>query len=367
MTIPDPTPTESRFLGCLLGGALGDALGYPVEFVRSAEQIANRFGVRAPENLAYAGEEAFISDDTQMTLFSAEALVRARALGSSSVTHFALGAYQRWFATQAMSPSGTGRGCGGQGLLLAEPRLHARRAPGATCLGALALSFTRRAIATVEDPPNGSKGCGAVMRAAPFGLAATTREQAFLHARDAAVLTHGHPSAFLSAAYLAALVYDIARGATLEQSMDHADGLLSTQPEHQELTAALVKAREIAKQRALSCEAIEKIGGGWVGEEALAIGIACALTATAGDVAQTLWRAVMHGGDSDSTGSIAGNLVGTMFGVEALPSQWLQQLELRTLVVRLAQDLYACSAQQRCPDSTDYPTASGALLASDSG
>ncbi len=104
----------------------------------------------------------------------------------------------------------------GQGLLLAEPRLHARRAPGGTCLGALAQSFMGRPLPTVESPLNYSKGCGAVMRSAPFGLAARTRSDAFRNARDAAVLTHGHPSGYLSAAYLAALIFDLVRGSSIE-------------------------------------------------------------------------------------------------------------------------------------------------------
>ncbi|MDI3287331.1 ADP-ribosylglycohydrolase family protein [Polyangium sp. 15x6] len=360
MSTREASPSEDLFLGCLLGGALGDALGYPIEFVRSEKQIIERFGATAPPDLSYASEVR-VSDDTQMTLFSAEALLRARSAGSGAIVPFALGAYQRWYVTQEMAPRDRVRHRSGEGLLLADPRLYARRAPGQTCLSALSSSFTRPSIATIDDPPNGSKGCGAVMRAAPFGLAARTREDAFVAARDAAVLTHGHPSGYLSAAYLAALVHDIAQGATLEEAMGLVDALLIREREHQEVAAALARARALAAGGALSPSAIEQLGGGWVGEEALAIAIACALQATARDVAQTLWRAVAHGGDSDSTGSITGNLVGVMFGASALPMQWLSQLELRDLIERVARDLHAAAMGRGCPDPTDYPAADGVV------
>lgn len=355
-------PLEDRFVGCLVGGALGDALGYPIEFTRAADEIAARFGVSAPFDLDYDGP-ALISDDTQMTLFSAEALVRARQAKAREITPFALGAYQRWYATQELSPRGRERRRSGQGLLLAEAGLFARRAPGNTCLSALALSFTRQALANVRDPPNGSKGCGAVMRSAPFGLAASTREEAWMLARDAGVLTHGHPSGFLSGAYLAALVYDLARGVALEEALPLADALLVQEPEHDELGAVLARARLLAAQGAPTAAAIEELGGGWVGEEALAIGVACALGANRENVAEILWRAVAHSGDSDSTGSIAGNLVGAQLGVQALPERWRARLELGALVERVARDLYAAAIEARELDTGDYPPFDGVVRA----
>jgi ADP-ribosylglycohydrolase len=229
------------------------------------------------------------------------------------------------------------------GALMADPRLHARRAPGNTCLAALAQSFTRGRLATVEDPPNGSKGCGAVMRSAPFGLAARDRAEAFREARDAGVLTHGHPSGYLSAAYFAAVVFDVARDAPLADAMRRADELLAVEAESGETRAAIEGARRVAAHGAPSRAALEGLGGGWVGEEALAIAIACALTAGDG-VAAALWRSVVHGGDSDSTGSLTGNLLGAMRGEGALPAAWLAELELRDVVERVARELHEVTA-----------------------
>jgi ADP-ribosylglycohydrolase len=52
---------------------------------------------------------------------------------------------------------------------------------------------------------------------------------------------------------------------------------------------------------------------------------------------------VNHDGDSDSTGALAGNLLGTMHGADAIPSSWLEPLELRDAIVTIATDLYECA------------------------
>ena len=104
------TPSRrDRFLGCLLGGAAGDALGAPVEFMKRAT-ILERFGPRGITSYAPAyGRTGAITDDTQMTLFTAEGLLRAYVRGErrgighvpSVVAH----AYLRWLKTQGTAPA----------------------------------------------------------------------------------------------------------------------------------------------------------------------------------------------------------------------------------------------------------------------
>ncbi|MDD4091832.1 MAG: ADP-ribosylglycohydrolase family protein [Smithellaceae bacterium] len=86
-------------------------------------------------------------------------------------------------------------------------------------------------------------------------------------------------------------------------------------------------------------ETIEKMGGGWVGEEALAISLYCALAAE-GDFAKGVRLAVNHTGDSDSTGSITGNILGAMQGRAAIPAPWLEELELKDVIEEIAGDLF---------------------------
>ena len=70
-----------------------------------------------------------------------------------------------------------------------------------------------------------------------------------------------------------------------------------------------------------------------------------------------LLLAVNHGGDSDSTGSIAGNLLGLIHGRNGIPEEWLQQLELRDVIERIAQDPWSHFGPEErgpCGDLEDY-------------
>jgi ADP-ribosylglycohydrolase len=338
---------------------MGDALGYPIEFEASGPAIAARYGVTAPLGLRFAGQDGgLVSDDTQMSLFTAEGLIRARRAAAGDPTPHLLAAYQRWYTTQEMRRGEPARPRRGQGLLLGEARLYARRAPGNTCLGAIAQSFMGRPTPTVALPPNYSKGCGAVMRSAPIGLAAASATQAFRRARDAAVLTHGHPSGYLSAAYFASVIFDVARDMPFEQAMARAEVELEREEGCDEMVAILAEAKRLVADGPPARDAIERLGGGWTGEEALAIALVCATTAGepgTDNVAAALWRSVAHGGDSDSTGSLAGNILGAMYGDDVLPGAWREQLELRDLIERLAADLWKACIEGAEVDSDAYP------------
>lgn len=327
------TPLE-RIRGCLLAGACGDALGAPVEFL-SVTAIRGRWGAAGIRDFAPAyGRIGAITDDTQMTLFTLEGLIRAwvrseekRICSVSEVVHHA---YLRWLLTQ-----GVEAGCevDRDGWLFATEALHERRAPGNTCLGALAVATTLGALAE-----NHSKGCGGVMRVAPVGLFASALggiERSFRLGADVARLTHGHPSGYLAAGHLAAVVGGIMAGRHLSEAIDAADALLAKQPGHEEVAKAIADARTAAACGA-STDTLDRLGKGWIAEEALAIGLYAALAAPS--LEEALMLAVNHGGDSDSTGAITGHILGALHGPAAIPPRWLDRLELRAEIERLAGD-----------------------------
>jgi len=328
-----------RFRGCLLGGAVGDALGAPIEFMSLAE-IRQQHGRQGVSGMAGGAWPAgSITDDTQMTLFTAEGLLRAWVRGAlkgivdppSVVDH----AYARWLHTQGkQSPRwDKWNEDGYDGWLIELPPLQARRAPGSTCLSAL---LTER-MGTIERPLNDSKGCGGVMRIAPVGLLADT-DRAFSLAAEIAAITHGHPSGYLSAGFLAAVIAAIRDGVSFEAALDVATVELERHPDHEETLTAVTAARDLAVTGSPIAEDVEKFGGGWVGEEALAIAL-YAVLATNG-FREAVLLAVNHGGDSDSTAAIAGNLSGLLHGEADIPSGWLERLELREQIERMAEDLY---------------------------
>ncbi len=98
------------------------------------------------------------------------------------------------------------------------------------------------------------------------------------------------------------------------------------------------------------------LGRGWVGDEALAIGLACALTADTGSaagIAAALWRSAAH--SSDSTASIAGNLLGAMVGTRRLPRRWLSPPDLRSIIERPGADFYAALIREKRLTPHRYP------------
>jgi ADP-ribosylglycohydrolase len=323
-----------RIRGSLLAGAVGDALGAPVEFL-TLDEIRRHHGAAGVTGFlpAYGRAGGAITDDTQMTLFTAEGLIRARVRGAHrgivhapSVVHRS---YWRWLHTQ-----GHGWTAGPQddnGWLVGVEALHHSRAPGHTCVTALSTVQ----MGTLAKPVNDSKGCGGVMRVAPVGF--STAADPFRLAAECAALTHGHPSGYLPAGVLASAVAELLTGGSLDGALDNATDTLRTYAGHEETLACLTAARALAAQGRPTPERLESLGGGWVGEQALAIAVCCALSAE--DVLDGLLLAVNHSGDTDSTGSITGNLLGTVHGEDAIPPSLLEDLELRDVITTVADDL----------------------------
>jgi ADP-ribosylglycohydrolase len=276
------------------------------------------------------------------------------------VVHVTTRALMRWYSTQSRP---TPKGLPADGWLVREPRLHARRSPGNTIMQELALRARGEGDDDQVVATNTSKGCGAVMRAAPFGLAFKPPQRTFESAMEDGRVTHGHPSGYLASGYLASgylatTVGVLARGGTLRRAMAVSDEALRQHAGHEELAAAIARARAIAGRRIPSPADLEALGGGWTGEEALAIALACLLRhddRSPRAVERPLWRAACHGGDSDSTAAIAANMLGTMVGAKALPASWLRQLELRDVIERIGRDLHASIYENAFHDTVDYP------------
>ncbi|MGQ5490714.1 ADP-ribosylglycohydrolase family protein [Thauera sp. ZXT1-4] len=354
---------RERYQGCLLGGAVGDALGAPVEFM-SLTDIRRRFGPPGITDLVPVyGKLGAITDDTQMTLFTAEGALRAYVRGSlrgiCSPPSVIRNAYLRWLYTQSEYEPHN-RDVLLDGWLITQKELFSRRAPGRTCLEAL-----RSCIASGQAARNDSKGCGGVMRVAPIGMLfhalsqtdpsarAENLNRAFDLGCEAAALTHKHPTGFLTAGVMAALVFEVLDGASLLDATNHVIPMLKEQDRHEETLVALERAQSLHTSGIALDEAFRQLGQGWVAEEALAIGVYAALQAS--DYETGVIIAVNHDGDSDSTGLIAGHLLGAMRGRSAIPERWLAPLELRGVMEEIADDLATAGSWRLDPDEWDDP------------
>lgn len=332
-----------KYLGCLLGGAVGDALGAPVEFM-SISDIRHRFGAGGITNyVEYADGTGEFTDDTQMTLFTAEALLRAehRAMlkgirgALKKITH---DSYLRWLYTQGIEVES---GFKKDGWLIKQEALYKRRAPGNTCLMALKSGNAGSTDHLIND----SKGCGTIMRMAPVGLMYFGDNQnAFKIGCDLSAITHGHPSGYLSGGFFASMISDLAVGKDLEISIENALKNLREWNNHQETLWAVEKALtlyENTKSRIadITPETLETLGGGWVAEEALSISIFASLLFK-NNFKQGVLYSVNHSGDCDSTGSITGNILGLINGTGSIPEKWINNLRHKEIVQTVAEDLY---------------------------
>ncbi|WP_233576577.1 ADP-ribosylglycohydrolase family protein [Saccharopolyspora rhizosphaerae] len=344
-----PSLTE-RVLGCFLGGALGDALGADLEF-SSAAQITERFGPAGPSGLREAyGVHGALTDDTQMTLFTAEGLIRgsvaARLLAAEDPLPEVQLAYQRWLHTQGVEwEAAAGPFLADHplpdGWLIEVPGLFSTRAPGKTIFRALSAFGDGAPAGSFTEKINESKGCGGAMRAAPVALTSTDPAEVFELAARTAALTHSHPAGYHSAGALAVIVQQALLGRSLDDGVWLALQVLETWDDHEETTEALKAAVDLAAEGVPTPEHVaEVLGGGWVGEQAVAIAVCAALVAGE-DAELALKIAVHHDGDSDSTAAICGNIVGALHGVGALPLDWLAELELRDVVEQMALDCVA--------------------------
>ena len=355
------TPNKDRIRGSLIGGAIGDALGYPVEFIYDYRAIQKKYGeegiTRYDTRHCWKDEseqdgKAWISDDTQMTLFTACGLLNAQAdiirtnLDPDTIRKQSIcSAYLEWYYAQIGKPDKKPFNCWIRGC----PEINQRRAPGNTCLGSL------MEIHNGREPHNNSKGCGGVMRVAPialFGLGPSrfsSLEAMDKMAADAAELTHQNPLGYIPAAMMVHIIYRLATDpaptrdalyAYTEEAMKTMDVLYPAHASSMEYMKMLVKkAFTFAASDLSDNEAVKLIGGGWVGDEALAIALYCAAKHF-GDFEKAMIAAVNHAGDSDSTGAITGNILGAAIGYEALPEFYKKDLELHDVIIHVADDLY---------------------------
>ena len=336
---------QDKILGCIYGGAVGDALGYPVEFI-SAERIFSRYGECGITEYSLTDGVAQISDDTQMTLFTLEGLLRAEDLYShptadNYVTEV-YGSYLDWLYTQEHSfskPSDAKRS-----ELLKHRELYDRRAPGNTCLSALDSGF----CGSFELKLNNSKGCGGVMRTAPVAALFATKEhnpaESDILAARIAAITHSHPLGYIPAAFLNRLLLAVFRGETLTAAVTEARSAVLAEFSSKDceyFDRLIDLALELAEDAELDddLDGIVRIGEGWVAEETVAIAVFCALRHS-NDFEAAVIASVNHSGDSDSTGAVTGNIMGALLGYRGIPPKFTEKTELSDLILSLTKRIF---------------------------
>ena len=312
MTSFGPTPTlADRFAGCLLGLAVGDALGGCFEG-QSADFISRRFPTPQALIASPPKETLYYNDDTQMAVGVAEALAEDRAIREATLC--------RIFAANYVPSRGYGWG--------------ARRV-----LEAMQDGEDFRRVAETHFP-GGSFGNGAAMRVALVGVFFhRDDDQVWEQARLSALPTHLHPLGIEGAQLVALAAAMCVRMEAFDRTTFFE--ALRTRCQSEAFTEKIGRAAT-----ASTPEELARLGNGIQALESVVTAIACFASAPE-DYVTAVGRAILLGGDTDTIAAMTGALAGAYVGVQAVPTSLLDRLEDepegkgRSYLTRLAARLHA--------------------------
>ena len=296
--------------GVIFGLAIGDALGARTEFMK-LNQIKAKYGKDGIKDLP---DSALFTDDTQMSVAIAEALVKAGDKDIGSIMEEVREEFIKWSHL---------------------PETY-KKAPGNTCLQGVA--NMERGIHWGKSGLANSKGCGSAMRAAPIGyLYQHDPEKLREVAHATGICTHGHPAAdaaCIGAAYLVKLALDgISPDRMIPRLFAYTAGISA------EFDQAMSKVEKCLgwgdEEKALSY-----LGEGWVGDEAVALALYC-FQRNPDSYEKVVIRGANTNGDSDSIACIAGSISGAYLGIEAIPPDWVRKIEKSLYLEDIAQRLAA--------------------------
>lgn len=337
--------TLDKFKGCLLAGAYGDALGAPVEWLNE-EEIVEKYGEVGITKITDQ-KSGKITDDTQMTMYTADGLILANKNNLSELESIRK-CYIDWFNTQKKDEDDDEL-VKGYSSLLKYRNLQERRGPGSTCLNAIAFG----ADGTLENPVNYSKGCGGIMRTAPIGLYYKNKNliDTAILAAQASALTHGHELGYIPSAIFSMVIAKLVHSENIvnlekiiRDVLKIAEEIFSEKRFINDCIKLVELALDLAKKDLDDIEAIHKLGEGWVAEETLAIAVYCTLKYK-NDFKKAISVSVNHNGDSDSTGAVTGNLIGAYLGLDGIEKQCFgedifKDIEFNDVISELAEKLY---------------------------
>lgn len=354
-----------KIRGCMIGGAVGDALGYPIEFMKE-DAIWNKYG---PKGITTYDKDkrsgkALISDDTQMSLFTATGLLSGETKryleGAQEPTiAYVFEAYKDWLATQEV-PYGTIKAADENHIswLMDVPELYAQRVPGNTCITAMKeLKYqSQRGYPDIFIKRNDSKGAGGIMRVAPYALYYGNQENLEMVDKvggETAMITHCHSLGYIPAAFLTHVISRIIypqKEMTLEEiTIEARDTITKIYADDDYLHTVLKSVNQVlhlAENGNDDLTNIHQIGEGWVAEETLAIALYCTLRHR-NDFSEGIITSVNHKGDSDTTGAVTGNILGAINGYKAIDSKWKENLEIPDVILEVADDLCVGNCKEK--------------------
>jgi ADP-ribosylglycohydrolase len=291
----------------MVGLALGDALGWPTEF-KSMRDIHARFGALGIQE---PPDPAIFTDDTQMTIAVARAVIAHPRADVAVLMERMAKEFVEWGLSEDNN-----------------------RAPGLSCMGGV--RQLARGVSWERSGGLDAQGCGSAMRVAPIGFVYQDDPQRLRAVAIASSLpTHRHASAIASAvaaAYLVKLALDGVDPAEMSARLASFVGGMST-----EFDTTLATMNSVLDWKD-EVAAMDRIGAGWVGYEAVPLALYCVIKNPESWV-DTVRRGANFAGDSDSIASIAGGIQALRLGADSIPRDWISRLERRTELEHLGSQL----------------------------
>ena len=306
-----PPLAQDRFVGCLLGLAIGDALGAPFEGL-TGTLIYDMRGLPEQFLNAASAEPLYYTDDTEMMLGVAQTLVKCGEIDEAVL--------MRRFAKNYHPERGYGAGL-------------------RKILDAIRAGESWEALATSQFP-GGSLGNGAAMRVAPVGLLfAMDPDRVWEQAGKSARPTHRHPVGIEAAQLMAMAISMAVQGDTFTRKsfLRKLRALASTE----ELKWALDTAIRLRPGDSYSV-----LGSTLQAHRSVITAIAL-FASTDGNFEETVGQAIALGDDTDTLAAMGGALCGAYRGVQTIRSEWLNRLE-QNGKVRARIEKLAVKLHQKC-------------------
>ncbi len=298
---------KSKFLGCLIGAAIGDGLGA----WREGRRIAEKEDIAS---LAERVEELAYTDDTHMTIGVVESLIQSRGFDGEHMTQTFIKNYE----TEPWRGYGPG-----------PPRVFRMIKSGEPWDSAASKIYR-----------GGSFGNGSVMRVAPIGLLysnnpAKLREIAY----KSSSITHSHELGQEGAA-LQAYAVALALNTPSDEEIDREAFLLKLQTfaQTQLYKEKIANTKELLGEQDRA-RVVAVLGNGIEALNSVPTAIYCFLKQPKSYKDSVIY-AISLGGDTDTIASMAGAILGAYLGIEAIPQEWRLKLENKAYIEDLAEKLW---------------------------
>ena len=307
--------TLEQIKAVMIGHAIGDALGVPVEFCDREELIDNPV-IDMRGYGTYPVPAGSWSDDTSMSIAALDSLANGTLNPNEIMDNFV-----EWVEEGKYTPTGTSFDI------------------GRTCLQAIRTYLISNNTSECGQVGEYSNGNGSLMRIHPFALFAIAKGMTLGKSldivREGSVLTHAHLRSIYGCGIYSMVLWDILRGADKSQipsAIENAavlfDGMYPEESDHYEW----------AFYKKLATKTEDEISGSGYVVNTLEAALWCLLTTNS--YKECVLKAVNLGEDTDTVAAIAGGLAGALYGYDSIPQEWKDTLIKREYLESLCEKAY---------------------------